>query len=199
MSNAVFPSLPGLMWDITRTPQWATKIQRASSGKETRLAYMNAPIWRWLLKYDVLRQDTVNAELAQILGFFNARQGRFDSFLYTDPSDSVISAATPMTFGTGSGTATVFQLTRTFGGFAENVYTLNGAAAIYVNGALQSSGYTVSPTGLVTFSAAPANGAALAWSGAYYWRVRFDQDLADAKNFLRGLWDLQQLAFVSVL
>jgi uncharacterized protein (TIGR02217 family) len=196
MSNAVFPVLPGLMWDVTRTPEFATKIQRASSGKETRIAYMTAPIWRWVLKYDVLRQNTVTTELSQLLGFFNARRGKFDSFLYTDPIDSAVVAAQ---IGVGDGATTVFQLTRAFGGFTENVYDLNGAASIYKNGVLQASGYSVSATGLLTFTAAPAAGVVITWTGSYYWRVRFDQDMAEANNFLVGLWDMKQLAFVSVL
>jgi uncharacterized protein (TIGR02217 family) len=196
MSNAVFPVLPGLMWDVTRTPEFATKIQRASSGKETRIAYMTAPIWRWVLKYDVLRQNTVTTELSQLLGFFNARRGKFDSFLYTDPIDNAVVAAQ---IGVGDGATTVFQLTRAFGGFTENVYDLNGAASIYKNGVLQASGYSVSATGLLTFTAAPAAGVVITWTGSYYWRVRFDQDMAEANNFLVGLWDMKQLAFVSVL
>jgi uncharacterized protein (TIGR02217 family) len=196
MSNAVFPVLPGLMWDVTRTPAFATKIQRASSGKETRIAYMTAPIWRWVLKYDVLRQNTVTTELSQLLGFFNARRGKFDSFLYTDPIDNAVVAAQ---IGVGDGATTVFQLTRAFGGFTENVYDLNGAASIYKNGVLQASGYSVSATGLLTFTAAPAAGVVITWTGSYYWRVRFDQDMAEANNFLVGLWDMKQLAFVSVL
>jgi uncharacterized protein (TIGR02217 family) len=196
VSNAVFPVLPGLMWDVTRTPQWATKVQRSSSGKETRVAYISAPIWRWVLQFDVLRQNTVVSELSQILGFFNARRGKFDSFLYSDPTDS---AVTLEPFGTGNGVTTTFQLTRAFGGFSENVYDLNGAASIYKAGVLQSSGYTVGPTGIVTFTSPPAGAAALTWTGAYYWRVRFDQDMAEASNFLATLWSLKQLAFVSVL
>jgi hypothetical protein len=167
MSQAVFPSLPGLRWNVSRAPQWATKIQRSSSGKETRIAYMTAPIWRWVLQFEFLRQDATYTELSQLVGFFNARRGQFDSFLYTDPAD--------------------------------NVYDLNGATSIYKNAVVQASGYAISAAGVVTFSVAPAAGIALTWSGAYYWRVRFEQDMAEARNFLYQLWNLQQLAFVSVL
>jgi hypothetical protein len=35
--------------------------------------------------------------------------------------------------------------------------------------------YSISATGLVTFTSRPG-AAALTWTGTYYWRVRFDQD-----------------------
>jgi uncharacterized protein (TIGR02217 family) len=149
-----------------------------------------------VLQFEVLRQDATYTELSQLVGFFNARRGQFDSFLYTDPADNAVTAEP---FGTGDGATTAFQLTRAFGGAIENVYDLNGATSIYKNAVVQASGYAISAAGVVTFSVAPAAGIALTWSGAYYWRVRFEQDMAEARNFLYQLWNLQQLAFVSVL
>jgi len=51
----------------------------------------------------------------------------------------------------------------------------------------------------VTFTGAPGAGVALSWAGAYYWRVRFDQDVTESNNFLKNLWELKMLSFVSVL
>lgn len=195
MSQAVFPVLPGLTWNITKTPNWNTKIQKSVGGKELRAAFYSTPIWRWVLAYEVLRQATAFEELQTLAGFFNARQGSFDSFLYSDPNDNSV---TQESFGIGDGSTTAFQLKRAYGGFQENVSDLNGTPAIYKAGALQSSGYTISASGLVTFTAAPSAGTALTWTGGYYWRVRFDQDSAEFNNFLSQLWELKQLAFVSV-
>lgn len=201
MSNAVFPTLPGLTWDVTKTPRWNARVQQSVGGKEIRTQYFAEPLWRWTLKYDVLRQAAAFLELQKLVGFFNARQGKFDSFLYSDPADN---AVTDQNFGTGTGSATQFQLVRDFGagGFVgrENVLDLNGAATIKVNGVTKTltTDYTISATGLVTFVVAPAAAAALTWTGSYYWRVRFDQDTAEFNNFLTQLWELRALTLVSV-
>lgn len=195
MSSAVFPALPGITWDITKAPQWNTKVQRSDGGKELRAQFFTVPIWRWGLAYDVLRSDPTLHEYQTLVGFINQRAGMFDSFLYSDPSDNTVTAEP---FGTGNGSTTAFQLQRALGGFEENVTDLNGTPSIFINGTLQVSGYTINATGLVTFSSAPAAAAALTWSGSYYWRVRFDIDNPEFTEVASGLWTLKKLSFVSV-
>lgn len=195
MSDAVFPTLPGLAWDVKKTPIFNTQVQKATSGRELRVGFYSYPLWKFSLAYNVLKADTVTAELQQLMGFFLERQGQFDSFLYSDPTDHQV---TGQQFGTGDGTTTSFQLTRTLGGFAEPIFNLNGSPTIYAAGAVQaSSGYTIS-NGLVTFTTPPANGAALTWDGEFYYRCRFLADTAEFNNFAYQLWDLQQLEFQSV-
>lgn len=191
MGNAVFPVLPGLGWNIGKAPNWATRIQKAVSGKELRAALMSYPVYKISLTYEVLRAETAYAELQSLIGFFNNRQGAFDSFLYNDTSDNAVTA---QNFGTGNGSATAFQLIRTLGGNVEPVMNLNGNPSIYVAGVLKTltTDYSLS-NGMVTFVAAPANGAALTWSGSYYYRCRFLQDAADFENFLYQLWALKKL------
>lgn len=197
MSDAVFPTLPGLTWNVHKAPEWKTKVQQAISGRELRAAFRQYPLYRFTLAFDFLRADSVNAELQALLGFFNARQGSFDSFLYTDPTDATVTA---QSFGTGNGATTQFKLVRTYGGAIEPVMNLNGNPAIYKAGVLQTAGthYTIS-NGLVTFVAAPANGNALTWTGSYYYRCRFADDTADFDNFLHELWTLKKLAFIGGL
>lgn len=201
MSNAVFPTLAGLSWDVAKTPIWRTAIQSAVSGKELRASLMSYPLWKFSLSYEVLRADSASQELQTLLGFFLGRQGQFDSFLYTDPVDNSV---TGQNFGTGDGTTTAFQLVRTYGAggftFTEPVQNVNGTPSIYVAGVLKTAGtdYTIGSTGIVTFTSAPANGAALTWTGNYYFRCRFLQDSADFNQFMYLLFDLQKLEFQSV-
>ena len=61
-----------------------------------------------------------------------------------------------------------------------------------------TTGWTVSATGLVTFFAAPANAAALTWTGTYYWRCRFKGDTFDVEKFHNMFWEAKALKFVSV-
>jgi len=52
--TAIFPVLPGLAWSVTKAPRFATRIQRAVSGREcaSSTAY---PTWTWTLSYSLLR------------------------------------------------------------------------------------------------------------------------------------------------
>jgi uncharacterized protein (TIGR02217 family) len=195
MSNAAFPVLPGLSWSVIKTPKWSTRKQIAISGREYRAAYFSLPLWKFKLSYEVLRAGA-QQELQQLVGFFNARQGSFDTFLYADPTDSAVVA---QQFGTGNGAATTFQLVRSLGGNSEPVAALQAAPSIYANGALQSSGVSVNlNTGLATFTVAPANGVALTWTGSFYYRCRFLHDELDLENFMQNLWLAKTVEFTSV-
>lgn len=130
MSDAVFPTLPGVKWNAKRTPIWKTLSEESVSGQDASVALMTYPLRRYTLSYELLRAGAL-AELEQLEGFFNARRGRHDTWLYNDPDDN---AATDQAFGTGNGTQTVFYLARTRGGFTEPVQSLNGVPAIYATG-----------------------------------------------------------------
>jgi uncharacterized protein (TIGR02217 family) len=196
MSNAVLPSMPGLGWSVTKTPRFKTVTQEATSGKEVRIALMSYPIWEFTLTFEVLRGSNGFSEIQTLMGFFLARLGMWDSWLFDDPSDDT---ATLAEFGVGDGSTTVFQLVRSMGGFAEPIQNLNSTPTIYSNGTLVSGGaYSIGSTGIVTFTTAPTSGAILTWSGTFYFRCRFMQDTADFEQFALNLWQLKKIQFQSV-
>jgi len=205
MSSAVFPTLAGIGWDIERSPEWNTTVQENSSGLETRIPKQTYPRYVWSLTFDVLRQGVVHgvayAEFAQLMGFYNARQGRFDSFLYTDVDDN---AATNQVIGAGDGTTKTFQLVRAFGGFVEPVLAPNVVSAVKLNGVTQSGGaYTVSnwgatTPGVVTFTTAPAAGVSVSASFTYYWPCRFDDDSVLFAKFMSAMYSGRKLSFKSL-
>lgn len=196
MSDAVFPTLPGIRWNIKRTPIWKTLSAESASGKEMSVALMTYPLRRYSISYEVLRAGA-EAELQQLEGFFNLRYGSHDTFLYNDPDDN---AVTDQTFGTGNGSTTSFPLLRTRGSFTEPVQSVSGTPTIKVAGVTKTPGthYTISSTGVVVFVTAPTAGQALTWSGSYYWRCKFKQDMAEFDQFLEDLWQLQRLEFRTV-
>jgi len=197
MGNAIFPTLPGLSIDVTRTPMWATTRKTSISQREFRCANMSFPRYKVKLSFEVLRQTSGYTEFSQLVGFFNARQGGFDSFLWTDPEDNAVTA---QIIGIGTGSTTAFQLKRNFGGFAEPVYDVNSAPLIYVNGVLQTltTHYTISASALVTFVSAPGAALPVTWTGSYYRRMCFLQDKADFSQIVKNLWALKSLELVSV-
>lgn len=194
MSAAIFPVLPGLAWGATREPMWRTAGAASASGMEQRAGYMSYPRWRIKLTYEFLRAGAP-AELQTLLGFFNARGGDRDSFLWPDPIDHT---ATDQQFGTGDGAATVFRLGRTLGGAYEPISAVNGTITVAKDG-IATTAYTLSAsTGKVTFTTAPAAGAVLTWSGEYYRRVRFERSSLEYREFLRDLWDAKSVALLTV-
>src|ERR1035437_3063725 len=112
MSTQVFPSLKGLTFNIQRDQQWNTQVQEAISGKETRIGYWSAARYSWTLTFEFLRSSTSFNEFQSLWGFMSARQGRFDSFLYTDTEDFTTVA---QSLGTGDSTSRSFNLLRVFG------------------------------------------------------------------------------------
>lgn len=195
MSNSVFPTLAGLGWSVFKSPASHTSIKEAVSGKESRGSYMLYPRWKWKLTYDILRQAVAYAELQSLMGFFLSRRGAFDDFLYTDPTDYTVTA---QAFGTGDGVTTQFQLLRTVGGYSEPMQSINGTPTIYVAGT-PTSAFTIDVnTGIVTFTAAPTLGQALTWTGSYYFRVRFVEDMMEFEEFMYQLWQAKTVNLISV-
>lgn len=206
--TAIFPSLPGLGWSVSKAPRFATRVQKAISGRELRVIDQVNPIWTWTLTFVLLRdehdargqggQGLGYDELRTLAGFFLEQQGAFQPFLFDDPTDDRVSA---QLIGSGDSTTTVFQLVRTFGGFTEPVVAPNSVSAVYFNGVVQpASHYSVDPaTGLVTFTTAPPTGQAITADFTYYFRVRFADDTTEFENFMYQLWSSKQVKLQSVL
>lgn len=197
MSQAVFPPLKGLEYPVLRTAEWSNLRQVGTSGLDVTAALWSYPIWHWTLSFSWLSSAAAIADFQTLAGFFNLRQGIFDTFLYSDPDDNAVTA---QGFGTGNGVKTAFQLVRAFGNSVEPIFNVNGAPAIYVNSVLKilTTDYTISATGLVTFTSAPANGAVLTWTGAYYFRCRFEKDSHDFSLLANQIYESKKLSFRSV-
>lgn len=203
MTLSVFPSnLPGLAWDVLKTPFSSTRVLTARSGLEYRAANWSYGKYKWELNYTVLRQNRNGlTELQQLMGFCLQMQGMFANFLYTDPTDnSVMQQA----LGTGNATQTVFPLLRTFGGWTDPNLVLNILTAVYLNGVLQNpttySAVQVGQYGIdsIQFNSAPGGGAQVAATFTYYFPVRFLQDDPEFTNFAYQFWAQKKLQFQSV-
>lgn len=109
MGNSVFPMLPGLAWNVGRAPIYSTQVQQSVSGAQLRAEFFTAPMRKWTLAYEFLRDGQGFTEVDAIQAFFQSRNGKFDSFLFQDPTDKTV---TDMGFGAGDGTTAAFQLQR---------------------------------------------------------------------------------------
>lgn len=194
MSNAVFPSFTGLKWGSIKAPIWRNAARETPSMREYRTRFALYPRYLYKLSYEVLREKDGFTELQQLIGFFNLRNASFDTFLFTDPDDN---AVVLQGFGVGNASTVAFQLAKAYGGFTEPVYDVNGTPSIYLNGVLQSSGYSISASGLVTFTTAPGAGVIVAWTGSYYFRVRFKEDSTEFAQFLYKLWEARRVDLIT--
>ncbi len=198
MSDFVFPSLVGLSWNVKRSPSFKTEVKRALSGREIRGTFQRYPLYEFKLSYEFLRAGS-ELELQKLVTFFLARQGAFDSFLFTDPLDN---AVVDGQFNVGDGSSTSFQLIRAFTGglesFVEPVQNVNVLTSIKIDG-VETSDYVRDQYGVITFQNPPSGGQELTWTGSYYYRCRFMEDMTEFNNFMQDLWDTGEVQFVGAI
>jgi uncharacterized protein (TIGR02217 family) len=181
-----------------KTPSFSTPVQTPKSKRgEIRYSTQPYPIWTWDWPVNFMRgsEQAANSDYQYLVGFFINMGGMLSDFLYQDPYDN---AVTDCFFGMGDGSTTQFQLTRTIGIGTDIVQNVNGTIVIKETGTTTTA-FTLGTTGIITFSAAPAAGKVLTWSGAYYYRARFDTDALDFEQFMDALWSVGSLKMISLI
>lgn len=168
-------------------PERRTQIVELASGDEERNASWADSRRRYDVAYGIRRAD----DLAAVVAFFEARNGRLHGFRYKDWADyksalpSQAITATDQQIGTGTGSLQTFQLAKRYTSGAQTwVRTIAKPVAGTVRVALgmveQMSGWTVDTTaGVVTFTTAPANGVIVRAGFEFDVPVRFDSDTLD--------------------
>jgi len=161
MSNPSIPqaldpfdsALPGLSFSVHKKPMFNTKISEAPSGNEIRNAMAEFPRWDFTLTYEFL-EDRSGAEssLKTIMGFFLARQGSYDSWLFKDPDDYLV--VNGVCSGS-DGLTTTFPLCRNMGAFREKVGQVDMDNTITVYLTTDEAG-TIPATGPYTITVAHA-------------------------------------------
>jgi uncharacterized protein (TIGR02217 family) len=185
MSNATFPVLPGQTWPRIRTPRMPTTVKRAN-GRRYAMSDQLYPTYLYRINYGYLR--TGDAET--LAGFFLARGGAADTFLFNDRDDNT-AIAQPVALG--NGVQRTFQLVRTLGGYTEPVREISGAPELQVDGS--ATAITLAPAGQVTFATAPAPGAVITWSGQFLWRCAFTKSEMEFEEFMRALRTTRSVEF----
>ena len=166
-------------------PERATDIVTLRSGREERNSRWAQSRRRNNAGYGVKSR----ADMQAVLAFFEERRGRFHSFLWRDALDHSSGGEAPPAYdqadGTGDGTTTAFQLSKTYGA-AFDPYErpitkpVDGSVKVGVDGVEVTGGFTVNAlTGVVTFAVAPADDAAVTAGFLFDVPVRFDIDRLD--------------------
>lgn len=190
MSTLVYPVLPGIGWSVIRRPTFDTTVRATKSLREVRFQNITETLMEFELTYEYLSQS----DLTNLMGFYLRMRGGYDTFLFDDPEDDSV---TNVQIGTGDGSTKVFTCQRSLGASTRVVDYLNAVSAVYVGGVLQSSGYSVTLPNQITFTTAPASGAAVNATFTYYWKCRFIDDSMDFEEFMQYMHTVKSVKFRS--
>lgn len=187
-------------------PERRTQIVELASGDEERNASWANSRRRYDVAYGIRRAD----DLAAVVAFFEARNGRLNGFRFKDWADhksclpSQTPAATDQVIGTGDGATAAFQLVKRYVSGAQAwtrtiTKPVAGTVIIALNSNQQTSGWSVDETnGLVTFASAPAAGVAVTAGFAFDVPVRFDTDTLDVTLDLERLGSITSIPLVEI-
>ncbi len=176
-----------------------TEIVSLASGFERRISPWALGRRRYLIGAGV--KSLVDA--AELLSFFEAREGRLYGFRFKDFADykscalNVAPSAVDQAIGTGDGAGKVFPLCKAYGAVVRPISKpVSGTVRVAVGG-VEVTGFTVDTvTGLVTLVSAPAMGAAVTAGFEFDTPVRFDSERIDLT--LEGV-DAGRLTAVSLV
>jgi uncharacterized protein (TIGR02217 family) len=200
-----FPT--AIAFHSTGGPERKTEIVALGSGFEERNGVWASSRRRYDVGSGVKTLDDLHA----VVAFFEARMGRLYAFRFKDFADykscapGAGVAPANQAIATGDGTTKSFQLVKTYtSGPSSWTRSIRKPVAntvrVALGGVEQTSGWSVDwATGLVTFTSAPANGAAVTAGFEFDVPVRFDTDslVVNLANFQAG--EIPSIPLVEVL
>lgn len=163
-------------------PERRVDVVALGSGREVR----NTPWAHGRRRYDIGGAVRTLDELHALIAFFEARCGKLHGFRFRDPFDckscapSLAVSATDQIIGEGDGLLTSFQLTKAYGDYSRPLSKpVIGSVRIAIDGEELDDVAVDASSGVVTFDAAPDDGAIITAGFAFDTPVRFDVDRLD--------------------
>jgi uncharacterized protein (TIGR02217 family) len=178
--DELFPLAIGLR--ASGGPQFSTVVTESASGHEHR----NIQWAQARRRYDAAPGVRSEADVAVLLRFFEAQQGRAFAFRYRDPLDNSSAlfgeppTAQDQALGVGNGTVVQFALVKHYGDAQRRITRpVAGSVKVAVNGVIKTNGWTLGDLGRVSFAAPPAPGAVITAGYEFHVPVRFEDDTLD--------------------
>jgi uncharacterized protein (TIGR02217 family) len=187
-------------------PERRTQIVELASGDEERNASWANSRRRYDVAYGIRRAD----DLAAVVAFFEARNGRLRGFRFKDWGDhkSCLPSRTPspldQPIGTGDGATTAFQLVKHYASGSQTwsrtiAKPVAGTVSVTLDGTEQLGGWSVdATTGAVTFDTVPAEGVAITAGFEFDAPVRFDTDMLDVTLDLERLGSITSIPLLEI-
>jgi hypothetical protein len=213
VSDVLFPELPGLEWELSKTPIFNTKIMTSVNGRELRASYQAIPKYEISMSFGFLRESKGRSELQQLESFFIERRGAFDSFLFKMPEDSDYSCSF-----TGNGSTTSFQLYKQMHNTQIPLAHTQVKAKFDVDPTFwnedeqalfwsdndddlfwDDTTAQVTKSGMVTLSKPLKQGHKFEVKGTFYYRCRFADDEQQYTNFMSKLWKANKVEMIGSL
>ena len=213
MSDELFPELPGLEWESTKTPIFNTRIMESANGRELRASYQAVPKYKISMSFAFLRESNGKSELQQLESFFLERRGAFDSFFLKMPEDNQYTCTYD---GDGSTTSyqlykqmhtsqiplahtkaeTVFEIEPTFWNEDdEQQFWSDDDDDLFWDDTTAQ----ITKSGIVTLSNPLKQGHQFDVKGTYYYRCRFADDEQQYTNFMSKLWNAKKVEMIGSL
>ena len=187
-------------------PERRTQIIELASGDEERNASWANSRRRYDVAYGIRRAD----DLAAVVAFFEARNGRLYGFRWKDWADwksclpSQTPAATDQNIGTGDGATTDFQLVKVYSSGSQSwtrtiTKPVDGTVLVAIDGVEATSGWSVdTTTGIVSFTIAPASDVVITAGFEFDVPVRFDTDTLDVTLDVERLGSITSIPLIEV-
>ena len=187
-------------------PERRTQVVELASGDEERNASWANSRRRYDVAYGIRRAD----DLAAVVAFFEARNGRLHGFRYKDWADyksalpSQAITATDQQIGTGTGSLQTFQLAKRYTSGPQTwVRTITkpvtGTVRVALGTVEQLSGWTLdATTGVIIFTAAPAGGVIVRAGFEFDVPVRFDSDTLDVTLDFERLGSITSIPMLEI-
>jgi len=187
-------------------PERRTQIVELASGDEERNASWANSRRRYDVAYGIRRAD----DLATVVAFFEARNGRLHGFRFKDWGDhksclpSGTASPTDQSIGTGDGATTAFQLVKRYASGSHTwrrtiTKPVADTVRVALDGVEQPSGWSVdTTTGVVTFDGALAEGVAITAGFEFDVPVRFDTDALDVTLDLERLGSITSIPLLEL-
>ena len=187
-------------------PERRTQVVDLASGDEERNASWAHSRRRYDVAYGIRRAD----DLAVVVAFFEARNGRLYGFRYKDWADyksslpSQAITATDQQIAIGNGTASAFPLAKRYTSGAQSwirtiAKPVAGAVRIALGTVEQMSGWTLDAnTGIVTLTTLPGGGVIIRAGFDFDVPVRFDTDMIDVTLDIERLGSITSIPLLEI-
>ena len=187
-------------------PERRTQVVELASGDEERNASWANSRRRYDVAYGIRRAD----DLAAVVAFFEARNGRLYGFRTKDWADyksglpSQAIAPTDQQIGIGTGSLRIFQLAKRYTSGAQTwtraiAKPVAGTVRVALGAVEQMSAWTVdTTTGTVTFTTAPGAGVAITAGFEFDVPVRFDTDMLDVTLDIERLGSITSIPLLEI-